>query len=73
MKPEEGKFDCLLFGHREVISVPRLGGVCYTFSDQPPQDEENEDDDDPIEVGEYQRNIFCLINGKNQYNLIKAQ
>ena len=56
LKPEaDGKFDCLLFGHREVIAVKGLGGFCYTFSDRPPgaPEEHGQDDEDtPIPVGE---------------------
>ncbi len=28
-----GAFECLHFGHEEVINVPRLGGFCYEVDD----------------------------------------
>ena len=46
LKPSrDQKFDCMLFGHKEIIAVPGLGGVCYKFSDKPPGEEETDDDD----------------------------
>ena len=44
LKPEKDQtFDCLLFSHKEVIAVKGLGGVCYTFSDNLPQQEEDDE------------------------------
>ena len=64
LKPEKDQtFDCLLFSHKELIPVKGLGGVCYTFSDKPPsQDQEDEaglddlddeeEEDEKIEISE---------------------
>ena len=32
-----------MFSHKEVIAVKGLGGVCYTFSDNLPQQEEDDE------------------------------
>ena len=59
--PDDQKFDCLLFGHKEVVAVRGLGGVCYTFSDTPAGQEDLDDDDigdedeepqEPMKIGE---------------------
>ena len=65
MKPEKDQtFECLLFSHKEVIAVKGLGGVCYTFSDKPPQQEDDdeagiddhdaeEEEDAPVQYSKY--------------------
>ena len=53
LKPDESqKFDCLLFSHHDVIAVKGLGGVCYSFSDNAPGQDEDEAGIDDIEEEE---------------------
>ena len=64
LKPEKDQtFECLLFSHKELIPVKGLGGVCYTFSDKPStEDQEDEaglddlddeeEEDEKIEISE---------------------
>lgn len=52
LKPDADQtFDCLLFSHKDVVAVKGLGGVCYTFSDNPPgQEDEDESGIDDIDA-----------------------
>ena len=34
---EDGTSECFLFGHSNVLTVPRLGGACYSLSDTKPE------------------------------------
>ena len=34
---EDGTSECFLFGHSNVLTVPRLGGFCYSLSDTKPE------------------------------------
>jgi len=48
---EDGKFDCFLFGHKDVLAVKMLGGKCMTLSATPSGSvEEEEDDEEENEV-----------------------
>jgi len=41
LRPEsDGTVECLLFGHKRLIAVPRLGGFCYYLDDDRLLDEE---------------------------------
>ena len=31
------KYECLLFGHKDIVVVHGLGGECYTFKTQAPK------------------------------------
>lgn len=44
LREDEAKktFECLLFDHDDVITVPRLGGACFELEDQPDGVEEKE-------------------------------
>jgi hypothetical protein len=44
---EKGLYDCLLFGHDDVIAVKGLGGECLKLSSNP--DETGDDDDSAVE------------------------
>ena len=69
LKPEKDqKFDCLLFSHNDIIAVKGLGGVCYTFSDKPPgQDEEDEAGIDDVDDEEEEDAIIEF--SKSWYNV----
>ncbi|CAB4066198.1 Sarcalumenin [Lepeophtheirus salmonis] len=41
----EGKFNCYLFGHKDVIAASAVPGNCFIFPDAIPNDEENDDYD----------------------------
>ena len=41
---KDGKYDCLLFAHKDVIAVKNLGGACYTFKGQNQEETEEEED-----------------------------
>ena len=72
LKPEKDQtFDCLLFSHKEVIAVKGLGGVCYTFSDNLPQQEEDDEagiDDHDAEEEEDAETEYCKF---RYFSLIK--
>ena len=46
---KDGTYECLMFGHDNVIAVKNLGGTCYTFKDASETDDGPEDD---VKVGE---------------------
>ena len=51
-----------MFSHKEVIAVKGLGGVCYTFSDNLPQQEEDDEagiDDHDAEEEEDAETEYC--------------
>ena len=53
LKEEEGTFECLLFGHQDVLAVKGLGGKCLKLSDSPsvePEAEAEEDGEEELDV-----------------------
>ena len=70
LKPDKNqKFDCLLFSHKDIIAVKGLGGVCYTFSDKlPGQDEDDEagiddmsDEEEEDEIIEHCKSLYITF------------
>ena len=60
-----------MFSHKEVIAVTGLGGVCYTFSDNLPQQEEDDEagiDDYDAEEEEDAETEYCKF---RYFSLIK--
>ena len=47
---DDGKYDCFLFGHKDVLAVKMLGGECKTLSTSASASGEEEDDEDEEEV-----------------------
>ena len=47
---EDGTAECFLYGHSNLITVPRLGGFCYSLADTRPEVDDGEDDEEDQEV-----------------------
>lgn len=53
LKEKDGTFECLLFGHNDVLAVKSLGGKCLKLSDTPSVESDadaEEDDEEELDV-----------------------
>ena len=62
---EDGTAECFLFGHQNVLTVPRLGGQCFALSDQKPL-MKDEEEDDSEEEQELSGPVFMAPLGKGR-------
>jgi len=61
---EDGTAECFLYGHKDIITVTRLGGTCYSISDTAPATADDEDDTE--EEQEVEGPVHMAVLGKGR-------
>ena len=66
LKEEDGKFECVLFGHKDILPVKSLGGECKALSDKEPAETGTDDEDDEEEEVEVTGPVHMALLGKGR-------